>query len=356
VQTEDFSQPEQLFNENYAYFSGYSTTWLEHCQAYAKACQERFALGPEDLVIEVASNDGSWLQYAQSLGLGCLGIEPTESTANAARAKGLPVLQSFFSTQVARQLADQGQRASLMVANNVLAHVPDLNDFVGGFRELLRPQGVAVFEFPHLLLLLQEAQFDTIYHEHYSYLSFSSVCRIFEKNGLSVFDVQPQSTHGGSLRVFAQLAQGGREVCPSVPQLLAREAQAGLLEPRAYSGFQVRVEKIKNQLLGFLLKAKAEGHSVAAYGAAAKGNTLLNFAGVRSDLLNFVVDRNPQKQGKYLPGSRIPILAEEALREKQPHYLLVLPWNLRAEISHQLAYIRDWGATFVTAIPELTFW
>jgi SAM-dependent methyltransferase len=304
--------------------------------------------------VEVAANDGYLLQFVQARGIPCTGIEPTASTAAAARAKGLTIVEDFFGTRLAEELTAQGKQADLIVANNVLAHVPDINDFVRGFALLLKPQGVASFEFPHLLRLLENTQFDTLYHEHYSYLSLGTVERIFARAGLAVFDVEELPTHGGSLRVFAQRAATGQHpMSERVAALRQREEAAGLFTRSAYAGFQEKAERIKNDLLAFLIEAKREGKKVAAYGAAAKGNTLLNFAGVRTDLLPFVVDRNPAKQGKFLPGSRIPIVDEARLRTYVPDYVLLLPWNLRAELAEQLAYVRAWGGRLVTAVPKL---
>lgn len=355
AQTEDFAQAHELFDPNYAYFSAFSTSWLRHCERYVGMVTDRFALGPASHVVEVAANDGYLLQYVKARGVPCTGIEPTASTAVAARKRGIEIIEEFFGVRLAQRLAAEGRQADLMAANNVLAHVPDINDFVAGFATLLKPQGVATFEFPQLLQLLAENQFDTIYHEHFSYLSLTAVQRIFAANGLSVFDVDTLPTHGGSLRVYAQRSGTGRQACsPRVDQQLAREQEARLLQREGYAGFQQRAEKIKDALLSFLIQARKEGKRVVAYGAAAKGNTLLNFAGVRPDLLPFVLDRNPAKQGHYMPGSRIPILAPEGVLERErPDYVLVLPWNLLAEVKTQLAGISQWGGRFVTAVPEL---
>lgn len=354
VQTEDHAGREQLFSDDYAYFSSYSSSWLAHARAYVQAMQARYALGPASCVAEVAANDGYLLQYVQQAGVPCYGIEPTASTAAAARARGIEIVERFFGVALARELAAQGRQADLTAANNVLAHVPDINDFVGGFALLLKPQGVATFEFPHLLRMVQECQFDTAYHEHYSYLSLTSVQRIFAANGLQVFDVEELPTHGGSLRVFAQRSDAGRRaVAPAVAALLAREQAAGMTTSAFYAGFQHEAERVKRELLAFLLQAKRDGLKVGAYGAAAKGNTLMNFAGVRPDLLPYVVDLNPAKQGKYMPGSRVPIVDEAHLRRDRPDRVLILPWNLRTEITAQLGYIREWGGRFVTAVPRL---
>lgn len=357
VQTEDHAGREALFTADYAYFSSISSSWLAHAQAYVAEMQQRFALGAQSRVVEVASNDGYLLQYVQAAGVPCYGIEPTASTAATAKAKGIAVVERFFGVALAQELVAQGQQADLTAANNVLAHVPDINDFVAGFAALLKPQGVATFEFPHVQQMVQQCQFDTAYHEHYSYLSLTAVQRIFAANGLQVFDVQELPTHGGSLRVFAQRADTGiQPVAPAVQQVLLGEEAAGMRTPDFYSQFGAQSRRIARELLSFLVSAAHAGTSIAAYGAAAKGNTLLNFAGVRPHLLPYVVDRAPAKQGKYMPGSRIPIVDEAYLRAQQPRYVLILPWNLQAEVMEQLAYIRDWGGRFVTAVPGLVVW
>jgi len=354
VQTEDYAGADELFASDYAYFSSFSTTWLKHAEKYVADMATRFGLSEKSHVVEVAANDGYLLQYAQARGISCLGIEPTTSTANAARAKGLEILEEFFGVQVGQKLAAQGKSADLTAANNVLAHVPDINDFVGGFVAILKPDGVSTFEFPHLLSLVSENQFDTIYHEHYSYLSLVAVKRIFEQNGLSVFDVEELPTHGGSLRVFAQRKDtGSRELSLNVAKLLDREVAAGMTTAEFYAGFQDKANRVKDDFIAFLIEAKRAGKTVAGYGAAAKGNTLMNYAGIRSDLLPYVVDRNPAKQDKFLPGCRIPVVAEEHLQQTRPDYVVILPWNLRTEVIGQLAYIRDWGGKFVTAVPSL---
>jgi len=354
VQTEDFAQAGELFGADYAYFSGFSSSWLKHSECFVGEMVARFGLNGGSHVVEVAANDGYLLQYVLARAIPCLGVEPTASTAAAARSKGIPIVEDFFGTELARKLADQGKSADLTVANNVLAHVPDINDFVAGFALLLKPQGVASFEFPHLLRLVAENQFDTIYHEHFSYLSLIAVGRIFSANGLTVFDVEQHPTHGGSLRVFAQRSDTGRQPRGArVDELLACESQAGITTTRYYAGFQAKTDKVKNDFLAFLLQARQQGRSVAAYGAAAKGNTLMNHAGIRPDLIAFVADRNPAKQGKYMPGSRIPITDEFKLKNIKPDYVVVLPWNLKMEVMRQLEYIRAWGGQFVTAVPRL---
>jgi len=354
VQTEDFAKADELFDVDYAYFSGFSTSWLAHSERYVSDMVLRFRLGADSHVVEVAANDGYLLQYVQARGVPCTGIEPTASTASAARAKGIEIVESFFGMRLATDLVARGVQADLTAANNVLAHVPDINDFVAGFTCLLKPNGVATFEFPHLLKLALENQFDTIYHEHFSYLSLTAVRKIFAANGLDVFDVQELPTHGGSLRVFAQRADSGQhESTDSVAALLLREAEMGMASADFYAGFQAKTNRVKDDFVRFLLDAAAAGKTVAAYGAAAKGNTLMNYAGVRPDLLSFVVDRNPAKQDKFMPGSRIPIVAEAHLRDVKPDYVVILPWNLKHEVVKQLNYIRNWGGRFVTAVPLL---
>ncbi|MGH9456551.1 MAG: methyltransferase domain-containing protein [Thermoanaerobaculia bacterium] len=353
VQTEDFASARELFEPEYAYFSGFSSTWLQHCERYVEEVVSRFDLGSGDHVVEIGANDGSLLQFVARRGIPCLGIEPTHATATSARDKGIPIVEEFFGAGLARDLVAKGKSADLVVANNVLAHVPDVNDFVSGVSILLDPEGVATFEFPHVLRLLRENQFDTIYHEHFSYFSLTTVVRLFASRGLTVFDVEEHETHGGSLRVFARRHEGSHRATPRVNDILDIEREAGITTAALYRGFQARADQVKNDFLSFLLDAARRGHSVAGYGAAAKGNTLLNYAGVRPDLLAFVVDRNPSKQGKFLPGSRIPIAGEARLRERRPDFVLILPWNLETEVRTQLDYVRTWGGRFVTAIPEL---
>lgn len=354
VQTEDFVKVDEMFSEDYAYFSSCSTTWVEHARSYVDMVVRRFDLNSESNVVEIAANDGYLLQFIKEKGLSCYGIEPTKSTAAAARGKGIEIIGEFFGVALAEQLAERGRQADLTVANNVLAHVPDINDFAKGFFVLLKPTGVSTFEFPHLLNLVQQNQFDTIYHEHYSYLSLTAVDAVFQSNGLEVFDVDELSTHGGSLRVFAQRLDHGRhKVSEAVTELLAWEKELGMTALHFYKGFKQKAEQIKNDLLTFLLDAKKKGKKVVSYGAAAKGNTIINFAGIRADLIQYVVDRNPAKQGKYMPGSRIPIVGENALKIDTPDYVVILPWNLRREISCQLEYVQEWGGRFVTAIPKI---
>jgi SAM-dependent methyltransferase len=335
------------------YFSSFSSSWLAHAERYVDRACARLGLGTDSLVMEVASNDGYLLQYVAERGIPCVGIEPTAGTAEAARAKGIETIVEFFGADFARRFVATRRRADLILGNNVLAHVPDIDDFVGGLGEALAPAGTITIEFPHLLRLVQEAQFDTIYHEHFSYLSLRTVQRIFAAQGLTIWDVETLSTHGGSLRVWAQHAANPRPVEPSVAAMLAEEDAAGMRGHAFYGGLQARADEIKQELLGFLIEQKRAGCTVAAYGAAAKGCTLLNYAGVRPDLLPFVVDASPHKQGRYLPGSRIPVLAPEALQRHCPDFVLILPWNLREEIQADHRYVRGWGGRFVTAIPEL---
>jgi hypothetical protein len=354
VQTEDFTNANELFSAEYAYFSGFSEGWLAHSKLYVADMVARFNLGPDSHVVEVAANDGYLLQYVQERNIPCTGVEPTGSTAAVARAKGIPIVEDFFGVRLAKELIANGKQADLTTANNVLAHVPDINDFVAGFATLLKPLGVATFEFPHLQKMIGETQFDTIYHEHFSYLSLTAVIRIFASNGLCVFDVEEHATHGGSLRVFAQRKDTGQqELSPRVNDLLQCEKRAGILSESYYTSMQEKADKVKNDFLTFLLEAKRHGKSVAAYGAAAKGNTLMNYAGIRPDLISFVVDRNPAKQGKLMPGSRIPIMDESRLQQEKPYYIVILPWNIKSEVIRQLEYVRDWGGRFVTAVPEL---
>lgn len=354
VQTEDFAGAEELFDDEYAYFSSFSSSWLTHAKAYVNTMVERFELNKSSMVVEVAANDGYLLQYVKEKSIPCLGIEPTNSTANSAREKGIEIVEEFFGVELARRLVAEGKQADLTTANNVLAHVPDINDFVSGFTHLLKDNGVATFEFPHLLNLIQKNQFDTIYHEHFSYLSLIAVNTLFNVNGLSIFDVEEITPHGGSLRVFAQRKDAGTHVVSErFVALIEKEQALGIEHADFYANFQEKANKVKYDLTKFLIEAKESGKKVIGYGAAAKGNTLLNFAGIKEDLLTCVVDKNPAKQNKYLPGCRIPIVTEEYLKEIRPDYVLILPWNLRQEIMAQLAYIREWGGEFVAAVPSL---
>lgn len=354
VQTEDFVGSTEMFSEDYAYFSSYSSTWLEHAKNYVEKMTARLNLNSDSMVVEVAANDGYLLQYVKEKNIPCYGIEPTHSTAIVAREKDIEIIEEFFGVNLANELIEKSRQVDLIAANNVLAHVPDINDFVKGFSKLLKSNGVATFEFPHLLNLVKQKQFDTIYHEHYSYLSLIAVAAILEDNGLSVFDVEEFPTHGGSLRVYAQRADINQHpIGDNVKELLMREKEEGMDTLPFYTNFQEQAEKVKFDLVKFLLEAKNQKKKVVAYGAAAKGNTMLNYAGIRSDLLSYVVDLNPAKQGKYMPGSRIAIVEEERLKQDKPDYVLILPWNLGNEIMEQLAYIKEWGGKFVTAVPEI---
>ena len=354
VQTEDFAGFDDMFSAEYAYFSSFSSTMLAHVKQYSQEMTVRFGLNANSCVVEVASNDGYLLKNFKAAGIPCYGVEPTASTAKAAREMGIESIEEFFGKKLANRLVSEGRQADLTAANNVLAHVPDINDFVSGFTLLLKDQGVSTFEFPHLLNLVDKAQFDTIYHEHFSYLSLTAVSTIFKVNGLSVFDVEEIATHGGSLRVFAQKANTGKHTLnPRVAAMLAREEALGMKTAAYYGQTQADAVKIKRDLLKFLLKAQEEGKTVAAYGAAAKGNTLLNYAGVRNDLVQFVIDLNPAKQNKFMPGSRIPMVGVEALETATPDYMLILPWNLEAEIRAQLAVKHQVTWRYVIVVPSL---
>ena len=353
VQVDEVQRHEALFSNDYVYFSSYSSSWLAHAQRYVDEACERLALGAQSWVVEVASNDGYLLQYVAQRGIPCLGIEPTAGTAAVARGKGIETIGEFFGRDVGRRLRAERGPADLVLGNNVLAHVPDINDFVAGLAELLAPAGTVTVEFPHLMQLVQQGQFDTLYHEHFSYLSLHTVGRIFAAQGLVVWDVETLPTHGGSLRVWAQHRANARPVGARVAELLCAEVAAGMRQPAFYRSLQARADRIKNDLLTFLIDQKRAGKTVAAYGAAAKGNTLLNYAGVRPDLLPFVVDASIHKQGCWLPGSRIPVVGEAMLRDTRPDVVLILPWNLRDEIGAQLAYVGAWGGRLVTAVPDL---
>jgi SAM-dependent methyltransferase len=355
VQTADYAEREELFTADYAYFSSYSSTWLNASQQYTNQMVERFQLSQTSMVGEIAANDGYLLQFFLKKNIPCFGVEPTKNTAAVAQKKGIKMFVNFFGTAFATQLAADDWYADLLVANNVLAHVPNINDFVSAFAILLKPQGVATFEFPHLYQLVMQKQFDTIYHEHFSYLSLSAVKRIFAENGLDIFDVEELSTHGGSLRIYAQRKDTGKFSCSErVMNLLQLEKNAGMDGVNFYTEFQQNILAIKYQLLDFLLTAKQHNEKVIAYGAAAKGNTLLNFSGIHADLLAYVIDKNPAKQHKFMPGSHLPIVSEERLMQDKPKWILILPWNLQHEIVEQLSYAREWGAKFVTAIPSLS--
>ncbi|GAB2549190.1 methyltransferase domain-containing protein [Spirosoma aerophilum] len=355
VQVDEYKKSDAIFDNDYAYFSSFSTSWLAHAKRYVDAMTNRFGLNADSQVMEIASNDGYLLQYFVEKHIPALGIEPTANTAAVAIGKGVPTITRFFGTELARELAAAGKKADLLLGNNVLAHVPDIVDFVAGMQLVLKPTGVITMEFPHVMNLVDQNQFDTIYHEHFSYLSFYTVSQIFAAQGLTMFDVEEIPTHGGSLRIYAkQAGNDALPISPNVAALLKKEADAGLTGMDYYSGLQPKALTVKLDLLSFLIEQKRAGKSVAAYGAAAKGNTLLNFCGVKNDLIAFVVDANPAKQNKFLPASHIPVVQEDVLKAEKPDYVLILPWNLTDEITRQLAYIRDWGGQFVIPIPELT--
>lgn len=353
VQTEDYANAGELFDADYAYFSSTSSSWLAHARTYAQHMRELLALSADSLVIEVASNDGYLLRNFVEAGVPCLGIEPTASTADAAERLGIPVLREFFGKRLGQQLAEEGKQADLLLGNNVFAHVPDINDFALGLKAALKPGGTLTLEFPHLLRLIELVQFDTVYHEHFSYLSLYSAQRILNAAGLRIHDVEELATHGGSLRIHASHMDDSRSVSPGVHALLQAEENAGLRELVVYECFQARADRLKDDLLAFLLEQKRSGRKVVAYGAAAKGNTMLNYAGIKPDLLPCVFDAAPSKQGKYLPGSHIPIRSPEELDKVRPDLLLILPWNIADEVMEQNGRIRQWGGRFVTAVPQL---
>jgi SAM-dependent methyltransferase len=353
VQTEDYAEADELFNAEYAYFSSTSKGWLEHAEKYAKRMIQELTLTATSLVIEIASNDGYLLKNFLSAGVPCLGIEPTASTAEAAEKLGIPVLREFFGEQLAKSLTSDGQKADLIAGNNVYAHVPDINDFTRGLKDVLKVGGTITLEFPHLMQLIKHTQFDTIYHEHFSYLSLYTVKRIFEAAGLRIWNVEELTTHGGSLRVFGCHSDDERPTATVVSVILAEEIRQGLKSIGTYDEFQDRANRIKDELLGFLLEQKRNKKSVAAYGAAAKGNTLLNYAGVKPDLIAFVCDAAPAKQGKFMPGSHIQILAPSTLAEQRPDYILILPWNIADEVRSQNQELATLGSKFVTAVPKL---
>ena len=354
VQLQEFESPQHIFAQDYAYFSSYSQTWLDHARNYADYMVRRFGFGPNSQVIEIASNDGYLLQYFKQKNVPVLGIEPAENCAQAAEQIGIPTLVRFFGTALAKELQAQGKSANLLLGNNVLAHVPDLNDFVAGLKILLKPHGVITMEFPHLLRLMLENQFDTIYHEHFSYFSFYTVEKVFARHGLKLFDVEQLPTHGGSLRIFGTHAEDATlKSSDRVQRLREEEIAFGIAELKTYLGFSEQVKRTKRKLLEFLVNAKASGKTIVGYGAPAKGNTLLNYCGIRSDFLDYTVDRSPHKQGKFLPGTHVPVHAPEKIRETRPDYVLILPWNIKDEIMEQIAEIRSWGGRFVVPIPEV---
>lgn len=354
VQIDEHKKADEIFDKDYAYFSSYSTSWLAHSKRYTEEMIKRFGFNNQSLVVEIASNDGYLLQYFKDGNVPVLGIEPTESTATVARKKGIETIIEFFGISLAKKLVKENRKADLLLGNNVLAHVPDINDFVGGLKIALKEHGVITMEFPHLLQLILNNQFDTIYHEHFSYLSFTTVVKIFAAHGLEMFDVQEISTHGGSLRIFARHKEDkSKPVQTSVKVLLEKEIGAGITDFLFYKGFQDKVDRVKIDFVRFLIDRKIEKKKVIAYGAAAKGNTLLNYCGVRNDMIDFVVDVSPYKQGKFLPGSHIPVVKEDEIKKQKPDYVIIIPWNIREEIMNQLSYVKEWEAQFVVAVPSL---
>ncbi|WP_187262061.1 class I SAM-dependent methyltransferase [Pontibacter beigongshangensis] len=355
VQVDEYKKAQEIFDNEYVYFSSYSKSWVAHAKKYVHEMIGRFGYDEKSQVIEIASNDGYLLQHFVEKNVPVLGIEPTQNTANAATLKGIPTISEYFGASFARQLSNRKLKGDLIIGNNVLAHVPDIDDFVEGLKVALRKNGVVTMEFPHLLRLVEDCQFDTIYHEHFSYLSFGTVKRIFEAHALEMFDVQELPTHGGSLRIFAKHKKDkSKEISPNVQALLAKEEAAGMNTPEFYQDFQARVDQVKYSFLSFLIEQKQAGKKVIGYGAAAKGNTLLNYAGIKGDdLVQFVVDASPHKQNKFLPGSHIPVYDASKIAEYQPDYVIILPWNLKDEIMEQLAYIGEWGGKFATFIPEV---
>jgi SAM-dependent methyltransferase len=354
VQTEDFARADELFRADYAYFSSTSLTWLEHAARYCESIISRLSLDKNSYVVEIASNDGYLLKNFVKAGIPCLGIEPTESTAKAAELLGIPVVQKFFGETLGKELANSDRKADLILGNNVYAHVPDINDFTKGLAAALKPNGVVTLEFPHLMRMVEFRQFDTVYHEHYSYLSLQTVSRIFESSGLRIFDVEELSTHGGSLRVYGCLTKAKYEQTDSVGKILNEEVNRGMKTKAWYANFQKEAEFVKDGLLSFLLEQKKLGKKIAAYGAAAKGNTLINFAGIKKDLVPFVCDAAKSKQEKFLPGSRIPIREPKAIEDFKPDFILILPWNIGEEIKNQLSPAKKWGAKFVVGVPFLS--
>lgn len=354
VQVDEYKKSDAIFSSNYVYFSSFSTSWLAHAKEYTNKVTERFGLNTTSKVIEIASNDGYLLQYFKQRNIPVLGIEPTANTAEAAEQKGIETVVDFFGVRLAKELTEKKIKADLLLGNNVLAHVPDIIDFVAGMKILLNENGVITMEFPHLMQLVDNNQFDTIYHEHFSYLSFYTVKQIFESQGLQLFDVEEIPTHGGSLRIYASHKENKKkEVSKNVTALLQKEYAQGINTLEYYNNFQQKALKVKLAFTDFLIKQKRENKKVAAYGAAAKGNTLLNYCGIKNDLIDFVVDANPHKQNKFLPASHIPVMNEAELKKYKPQYVIILPWNLKSEITEQLNYIKEWGGKFVVAIPEL---
>jgi hypothetical protein len=349
VQIDEYKKSDEIFDANYAYFSSMSSSWVEHTKNYVEMITEKQKLSSHSHVIEIASNDGYLLQFFHSKNIPCLGMEPTKSTADVARGKGINVIEDFFGERLAGTL----QKADVILGNNVLAHVPNINDFVKGLKVALKADGIITMEFPHLLNLIEKSQFDTVYHEHFSYLSLTTTMSVFKAHGLQIYDVEELVTHGGSLRIYASHSENSLSVMPNVATVLQKESSANLDKLEGYKGFQKKANRIKYDFLNFLLHAKAQNKKVIGYGAAAKGNTLLNYCGIKNDLIDFVVDKAPLKVGKYLPGSHIPIVMEENIKEMKPDFIVIFPWNIQEEILHQLHYIREWGGQFVVAIPRL---
>jgi SAM-dependent methyltransferase len=353
VQLKQYVSPEHIFNE-YAYFSSYSTSWVSHAKRYCEMITRRLGLGPDSFVVELASNDGYLLQHFKPLGVPVLGIEPAANVAKVAVEKGVPTRVNFFGVRLANALVDEGKTADLIIGNNVLAQVPDLNDFVAGMKRLMKPDGVITLEFPHLTRLIKENQFDTIYHEHFSYFSFVTIQRLVERNALKLFDVEELPTHGGSLRVYLTRRESSRLPSPAIAELLAHEERLGLRDIATYSNFSNQVCRTKRKLLSFLIAAKEQGKTICGYGAPGKGNTLLNYCGIGPDFLDFTVDRNPYKHGRYTPGMHIPIHPVEMIDAAKPDYILILPWNLKDEVVWQMRHVASWGAKFIVPIPEVT--
>ena len=352
VQLDEFESPDLIFS-NYAYFSSYSQSWLDHANKYVEHMINDFGIGPSHQVMEIASNDGYLLQFFDKHGVPVLGIEPAANVAKVAEGKGIPCLVKFFGLNTAKELAKEDKKADLLLGNNVLAHVPDINDFVKGMKILLNSDGLITMEFPHLLKLIKFNQFDTIYHEHFSYFSLFTVKRIFEKHGLTIFDVEELDTHGGSLRIYAGHSEKIHYIGSKVESLIEKELTAGLGSLETYFHFTEKVHKTKRELLSFLIQAKKSGKSIVGYGAAAKGNTLLNYCGIRHDFIDYVVDRSPHKQNLYLPGTHLPIYPTEKIEETKPDYLLILPWNIKEEVMEQMSHIREWEGRFIVPIPTL---
>jgi len=354
VQVDEYKKSDAIFNSDYVYFSSYSSSWLQHAKAYTDKMTERFGLNPSSKVVEIASNDGYLLQYFHEKNIPVLGIEPTANTAEVAAKKGIETVVDFFGVKLARELVSKNIVADLLLGNNVLAHVPDITDFVGGMKILLASKGVITMEFPHLMQLVDNNQFDTIYHEHFSYLSFGTVQKIFASRELELFDVEEIPTHGGSLRIYAKhVDDNSKTISENVAKLLKKEADKGLNSTEYYNGFQAKALKVKLDLTEFLIDSKRNNKKIAAYGAAAKGNTLLNYCGIKNDLIDYVADANPHKQNKWLPASHIPVVNEAHLKNDKPDYVIILPWNLKEEVMEQLSYIKQWGGTFVIPIPAL---